>query len=410
MVEIKCKYEKLVPLGKLKPHPKNPHIHSPEQIDRLAKLIQYQGVRHPIIISKRSGLIVAGHGRLEALKRLKIKEAPVDVQKFENQAQEYAFIVSDNAIGKDEWAALNNEDISAYVKDFEDFDIGLLGIKDFNIEMPFEGGQTDEDAVPEVAESFVKTGELWQLGNHRLLCGDSTKIEDVERLMGGEKADMVFTDPPYGISYENTKGAIMGDGSLDVFEKACGLIKDFSKESSHVYIFFGIQLACESLAILNKNFKQYNILVMPITHQNKPGPPGYFNSNYEVCYFTQIGQPKKHIRGQGSVSESTMNDSRYEGDGKLERYRALGDQIITEHNLKTVHPTEKKVSGIEFYIKISSLPNNVILDLFGGSGSTMIASEKINRSSRIMELDPHYCSVIINRWQDFTGKEAVKIG
>lgn len=391
-------------LDLLQKNPKNPNKHPPEQIKLLAKIMKHQGWRSPVVVSNRSGFIIKGHGRLEAAKLNKWDKAPVDLQDYASEADEYADMVADNKI-----AELADTDMSMVLQDVldlgPDFDFDLLGIPDFKLPEDF-APQCDEDEVPEHVEPRTKPGDKYALGNHVLMCGDSTLVHNIEALMDGEKADMVFTDPPYGIDYKNTKGAIMGDGSLDVFRDSIALLPSYSKEATHAYIFFGVQLAQESLALLNNIFKQFNILVMPITHQNKPGPEGYFNSNYELCYFTNLNGVKRHYSGVLEVSETTTNDARYKGDGFLQRYRALGDEIITEHNLKTVHPTQKKVSGIEFYIKISSKESESVLDLFGGSGSTLIACEKTNRKCFMMELDPHYCDVIVARWEKYTGKKA----
>lgn len=146
MPQIECSYKELMPIHKLQPHPKNPHIHSPEQIQRLAKLIDYQGIRHPIIISKRSGFIVAGHGRLEALKKLNADKVPVDYQEFENEAQEYAFIVSDNAIGKDEWSVLDFGEINKYITELgPDLDLENLGLKNFHIDLNENSPESDQE-------------------------------------------------------------------------------------------------------------------------------------------------------------------------------------------------------------------------------------------------------------------------
>lgn len=150
MTQIKCSYTELVPIHKIQEHPKNPHKHSDEQIERLAKLIDFQGIRHPIIISKRSGFVIAGHGRLMALKRLNIEKVPVDYQDFKNEAQEYSFIVSDNAIGKDEWAILDLGDINKTILDHNiDLDIDMLGIKSFNLKLESEESIESNQETPD---------------------------------------------------------------------------------------------------------------------------------------------------------------------------------------------------------------------------------------------------------------------
>lgn len=155
MIPIKCSYTELVPIHKIQEHPKNPHKHSPEQIERLAKLIDFQGIRHPIIISKRSGFVIAGHGRLMALKKLNVEKVPVDYQDFKNEAQEYSFIVSDNAIGKDEWAILDLGDINQAILDHNiDLDIDMLGIKSFNLKLDAETNNENNQNTDDPESEF----------------------------------------------------------------------------------------------------------------------------------------------------------------------------------------------------------------------------------------------------------------
>jgi len=188
-----------VEIKTLKPHPKNPNKHSKEQIKRLAEIIKYQGFRSPVVVSNRSGYIVAGHGRVEAAIQNGLSKVPVSYQDFTDDEQEYAHMTADNAIA--DWATL---DLSAINKDIielgPDFNIDMLGIKDFEIEPADKYEDKDADAVPEKVEPKAKLGQIYKLGEHRLMCGDSTDKDAVARLMNGEKADMVFTDPPYGIS------------------------------------------------------------------------------------------------------------------------------------------------------------------------------------------------------------------
>ena len=198
-INIYCKYDELVNPKSLKNHPKNRNKHGQDQIDRLAELYQYHGIRHPIIVSKLSGCIVAGHGRKLAALRAGIKEMPVVYQDFESSEAEYAFIQADNAIAL--WAELDLSAINTDLADLgPDFNIDMLGIRDFKLDLNEEvEGHSDPDEVPEDVPTKAKLGDLYLLGNHRLLCGDSTDLATVERLMNGEKADMVFTSPPYNI-------------------------------------------------------------------------------------------------------------------------------------------------------------------------------------------------------------------
>ena len=204
-MEIKCKYDRLVNVDELKAHPKNRNSHSKEQVTRLSKLLRYQGIRAPIVVSNLSGCIVKGHGTLSAIMNNQAKQAPVVFQDFTDEAQEYAFVQSDNAIAS--WSELDLSGINMDIGTFgPEFDLEHLGIKDFKIEVADHIPPVDPDDVPETPmKPKTKLGDLWTLGKHRLLCGDSTSVDAVERLMGGEKADMVFTDPPYGINEETDR-------------------------------------------------------------------------------------------------------------------------------------------------------------------------------------------------------------
>ena len=218
---IDCSYDELVAIDELKPHPKNNNRHSIEQIHRLAKIILYQDMRSPIVVSKRSGFIVKGHCRLEALKEIEWEKAPVNYQDYESEAQEYADMTADNELAR--WAEL---DVHKLHIDLEgmDIDLDMLGLENFSF-LKDEKKEDKEDDVPEVKHDPVtKRGDIWLLGDHRVMCGDSTMIDDVEKLMNGEKADMVFTDPPYGMNAVSKSGVltksykkdILNDDSVDV--------------------------------------------------------------------------------------------------------------------------------------------------------------------------------------------------
>ena len=203
-MQIHCKFDEMVDPKKLKHHPSNRNKHSADQINRLVKLYQGHGIRHPIIVSKQSGFIVAGHARKQAAHQAKMKEFPVVYQDFESPDLEYAFIQSDNSIAL--WAELDLAGINSDLPDLgPDFDIDLLGIKDFVIE-PLDKlePQCDEDEIPDTTETRCKSGDIWKLGAHRLMCGDSTSITDVEKLMGGEKPLLMVTDPPYGVKLDQS--------------------------------------------------------------------------------------------------------------------------------------------------------------------------------------------------------------
>jgi len=212
-VNIDCAYDELVPLKKLKPHPKNSNKHSHEQIVRLAEIIEYQGMRSPIVVSKLSGYITKGHGRLAALKRLGLEKAPVNYQDYTDEAQEFTDLTADNEIAR--WAELDMEKIIENADLLEGMDLNMLGIQDLDIpefeDIMGERKEKERQAAEEESEeevpvlrskSKVRKGDVWLLGKHRLMCGDSTKREDVLTMMDGKLADLIVTDPPYNVAYE----------------------------------------------------------------------------------------------------------------------------------------------------------------------------------------------------------------
>jgi DNA modification methylase len=389
---IQAKEIQLVDIDSLVLNPKNNNKHPKEQIERLAKLIQYQGFRNPVVVSKRTGFVLAGHGRIEAAKIAGLKEIPTMFQEFDNEAQEYAYLTSDNAIAS--WAELDLSAVNTDMLDLgPDFDIDMLGIKDFVIE-PIEKfePQSDEDDVPEVVHPITRKGDIWLLGNHRLMCGDSTMIDDVEKLMNGEKADMVFTDPPYKIQ---TKGGTKSDlsQSLKKQGESIEFIADFDpadflnvlpivfNKNMNCYVFCNKELLPDYLLWARDSGYSFNVLIwkkpnaIPIGDSHRP------DIEYLILF-------RKNAIWNNGLKE--VNYSRC-----LEFGREKG-----------LHPTMKPVELIENEIKISSNIKSPVVDFFNGSGSTMIACEKTGRRYFGIELAEKYCDVTIKRWEQFTGKKA----
>lgn len=387
-MNIHCKYDELIDPRTLKDHPKNRNKHSADQIERLAKLYSYHGVRHPIIVSNKSHCIVAGHGRKLAAIKAGIKEMPVVFQDFDTTEAEYAFIQADNAIAL--WAEL---DLSAINMDIGDlgpnFDIDLLGIKDFVIE-PADKFQGDEDAVPEVKESICKLGDLWVLGNHRLLCGDSTVKENIDRLMNGEKADMVFTDPPYGMNLE-TDYTKLPTGNAN--SKREGLVNRRHK----------------SVIGDNKPFDPAHLLEMPVDEVFIWGGD-YFaqrlpDTGSWICW-DKTGGTDSLQEMFGSAFELCWSKQKHKRRIARVVWKGVCGHIKKDDGDQKVHPTMKPVKLAEWFFNHWGKETKLVWDGYLGSGSTLIACEKTQRKCYGMEIDPHYCDVIIKRWETYTGKKA----
>jgi DNA modification methylase len=371
-------------------HPKNRNIHTDEQIKRLIEILEYQGWRHPIKVSRRSGCVVSGHGRLLAAIQMGW-EVPVSYQDYESDEQEYADLVADNAIAS--WAQLDLSGINGDLADLgPEFEIDLLGIKDFTIEFADKEGLSDEDEVPEHVEPQAKLGDLYQLGNHRLLCGDSTSIDAVERLMGGAKADMVFTDPPYGMNLETNYSSLKGS-TKSMSTKADGNYKpiisdDKNFDPSCIFIPF---LYCKEIFTWGADYYSERI-------------PEKNNGSWVVW--------DKCTRKDGVVVGDSMVGSNFElcwskSKHKRELARIMHKGLCSVENDKRQHPTQKPVKLAEWFFDNWGEGLINIVDLFGGSGSTLIACEKTSRQCFMMEIDPHYIDVIIARWEKFTGQKAL---
>lgn len=385
-MKFECAYDELVALNKLVEHPRNANKHPERQIDLLAKIIDYQGQRAPIVVSNRSGFIVKGHGRLEALKRLGWDQAAVDFQDYESEAQEFADLIADNKIA--ELAQHDDNMMIDGIKELDIKDFELLGLDGFDLpDAPFEA-QSDEDEIPENVDTRVKPGDIWQLGKHRLMCGDSTNIQAVEALMDGAKADMVYTDPPYGIDEEtdrafasrtrkakgNTFSKILGDDSIDTALAAFSICDSLSK----------------TVCYWGGNYYAHKIPASP-------------------CWIVWDKRVDENQRNMNSDCELAYVKHPSKKSVRIFRHLWKGMIKGSEHGQGRNHPTQKPIALAEWCFNELAEKAKTILDLFGGSGSTLIACEKTRRQCFMMELDPHYCDVILSRWEKYTGKTAKRL-
>jgi DNA modification methylase len=378
------------PLARLRPYERNARTHSPEQVAQIAASIQEFGFTNPILVGEDDG-IIAGHGRLAAAMDLGLTEVPVIVLGHLTAEQRRAYVLADNKLALN--AGWDEELLRLELADLQlaEFDLSLLGWSDDELadllpnveELPPE--DADADAVPEPpAEPITKPGDVWLLGKHRVLCGDSTVITDVERLMAGGKADMVFTDPPYGVEYQSnmrTKSqkfdVLVND---DQFLDIAPIVEAYS--TGWVFIWTSWKVQTKWIKLFDGFGYPTNIVIW-----HKPGGgigdlKRTFSSDYEVALVWHRGA---ELCGKRIGSVWTINK-----DGAT----------------TYVHPTQKPVALPEEALDKTTDRNALVLDLFGGSGSTLIACEKTGRQSRLMELDPRYCDVIVKRWQQFTGKTA----
>jgi hypothetical protein len=394
-LKVQCAHDALVNIKDLKPHPKNRNEHPKDQLERLAKILEYQGWRYPIKVSNQSGFITSGHGRLAAAKINKWKEVPVDYQDYESDEQEYADVQSDNAIAS--WAELNISGINADIELLgPDFDIDLLGIKNFVIEPADKDPGCDEDEVPHHVEPKTKLGDIYQLGRHRLMCGDSTSIDAVEKLMP-DRSDITFTSPPYNagrFGYDGGKDKYKGEGDDKDQDEYFKFLTEFVNIAlmKTNYVFFNNQFLSGNRHALAKFFGHYAESVKDVFPWIKnTAPPnvnkGVFTNRFEFFLCLEMGNKKKGFP--------------VEWQGKYHNV-IEGHTAAKENVTKGTHSATMPVYVLPFV--------DTIYEPFGGSGSTLIACEKTNRKCFMMELDPHYCDVIVARWEKYTGQKAELIG
>ncbi len=407
--KIKCAFDELVELHKLIPNPRNPNKHPEKQIKMLAKIIDYQGQRSPIIVSTRSGFITKGHGRLEAIQSLKWEKAAVDFQDYASEAEEHADMIADNKIAE---LAENDPNIinSLALEMPEGFDMDLLGIPDFELIGVEQLPQCDEDAVPEQVPTVSVLGDLYELGEHRLLCGDSTSIDAVEKLMNGEKADITFSSPPYNLGNNAKLRGYNGDGDDTVYnEKSDHKSQDEYLSFMSMWtmlamkfsttVFCNVQLlAGNKLAIPKYWMAFHDKLIDVMVWDKEHAPPQMaarvLNSVWEFIFIlTDENEPKRSIK-TGESWRGTI-DNIY----RLNPNRGTKDESAKNHG--AVFP----VAFAQYFVEKFS--DKSVLELFGGSGSTLIACEKTNRKCFMMELDPHYVDVIVSRYCKYTGKTKV---
>lgn len=398
-----------VEVEKLIPYARNSRTHSDEQVAQICGSIKEFGFTNPVLIDGE-GVIIAGHGRTIAAQRLNMKEVPCLRLDYLTEAQKKAYVIADNKLAlnagwDDEMLALELGDLKEL-----DFDLSLTGFDDDELnkllaEAVNEGLVDEDDAPLPPDEPISKLGDVWQLGSHRVMCGDSTSIDAVDKLMEGQKADMVFTDPPYGMSYGG--GRAKGDHALNknggVLIKAHGMIKGDDLEGENL-----ISLVRDAIATCIASSKQgaaYYICFTWRTYSEFEEAIELGGASVANCIVwdkKSIGLGNANYRPQHEFIFYVKGGAWYGDKGQSDVwYMSRG--ATGEY----VHPTQKPVELVEKAISNSSKPGDLVLDVFGGSGSTLIACEKTSRHCRLVDLDPKYVDVMVKRWQDYTGKQAI---
>jgi len=389
------------PTAKLLPYARNARTHSQAQVGQIAASIKEFGFTNPILAGA-DGVIVAGHGRLAAAQHLGLESVPVIVLDHLSATQRRALVLADNRIAAN--AGWDEELLKLEIAELDeaDFNLELMGFGDEELERLLNGdgdttGLTEDDAVPDVPTDPVsKTGDVWVLGQHRLLCGDSTVLSDVERLMNGQLADMAFTDPPYNVDYGNNAkdkmrgkdrrimNDALGDGFYKFLYDACVNLLLVTKGACYVCM-SSSELHTLQKAWLDAGGK-WSTFVIWAKNTFTLGRADYQRQYEPILYGWKEGA--KHFWCGDRDQSDIWN--------------------YKKPHVNDLHPTMKPVELVERAIKNSSKTRDIVIDLFGGSGTTLIACEKTNRQARLMEMDPKYVDVIVKRWEDYTGLKATR--
>ena len=393
-IAVYCAHDKIVETDALVGNPRNPNTHPKDQIAALAKIINRQGWRHPIVVSKRSGFVVKGHGRLLAAKELGAKFVPVDYQDYESEASEYADLMADNKIQEfSELDAKLSAEILMDIKNSGDIELEMAAFTEDALEALLAESEKDtvkDDGFDLTAAlenaAFVKRGDVWTVGRHKLMCGDATAADDVNTLMGDTKANIILTDPPYGVSFKSSSGLTIQNDSMKNEEFYNFLLASFKNMADHLesggsaYVFHA---DTEGLnfrrAFVDAGFHLAGCCIW-VKDSLVLGRSDYQWQHEPVLYgFMQNG---KH-RWYSDRKQTTIWN-------------------FAKPKRNSNHPTSKPLDLLSYPIGNSTQANAVVIDTFGGSGSTLMACEQMNRVCYMMEIDEKYASVILRRYVEDT--------
>lgn len=428
-IPVHCAFDEILDIEQLKPNPKNPNQHSEEQITLLSKMIRVQGWRAPITISTRSGLVVRGHGRLLAAQQAGCTQVPVDYQSYADEESELADLVADNRIA--ELAQMDAQMLADIFHNLSNIDLELTGftedaLKNILVNVEQIDVEAADKKIPKAeCKPFSKIGDVWQIGRHRLICGDSTKPATYKKLMmQGEHAQMILTDPPYNVDYEGSAGKIqndcMGNEQFRQFLLAMyQCVAAVACEGAAIYVFYsdketfafrqgledaGFQLK-QCLIWVKNTFvlgrQDYQWRHEPILYGWKAGGAHYFTEARNLSTVLDTEKPEFDAMEREELVEYV--EMFYDMLNEVQTSTLYCDKPARNAE----HPTMKPTALIAKLIENSSKKDWIVLDSFGGAGSTLVACEAEGRIARLIEIEPKFCDVIVKRYLQLTGKQDV---
>jgi DNA modification methylase len=410
----------MLPVGGLKPYPGNARTHSRRQLRQIADSIKRFGFTNPVLISDE-GEIVAGHGRVLAARELGLQTVPTLRLSHLSAEERRAYVLADNKLALNAGWDIEILSIELQTLIDLDFDVTLTGFSLAEVDLTLDqaraqattGVDAPEDAVPALADAAItRTGDVWLLGEHRLLCGDSRSSADLDRLMGTERADLIFTDPPYNVPIDGHVGGLgairhrefafasgeMTSAQFEAFLKlTLGNAAASAKDGAIAFVCMDWRHMRELLQAGEAVFTELKNLC--VWNKSNGGMGSFYRSKHELVFVFKVGSaPHTNSFGLGETGRYRTNVWDYAGISSLGAHRAAE---------LSMHPTVKPVALIADAIKDCSRRGEIVLDVFGGSGSTLIAAQSSGRRARLLEYDPLYCDTTVRRWQLYTGKRAV---
>lgn len=406
----------------LKPYASNARTHSKRQLNQIAKSIERFGFTNPVLVADDLG-IIAGHGRVAAAKQLGIKTVPTLTLSHLNETERRAYVLADNKLALN--AGWDREMLAIELQGLvdADFDVELTGFSiaevDFTIQSARAADPTSDDAPEDRLPSLggpavTRAGDIWQLGRHRLLCGDARSRDDIQTLMAGECADMVFTDPPYNVEIDGNVcglGAIkhrefaMASGEMTAQEfttfltESLGAMSAVMRDGAIAFVCMDWRHMEEVLAAGREAFSELKNLI--VWNKTNGGMGTFYRSKHELIFaFKKGAGVHTNSFGLGETGRYRTNVWDYAGISSIGASRS--EELA-------MHPTVKPVALVADAILDCSRRGEIILDAFGGSGTTLIAAENTGRLARLIEYDPLYCDTIIRRWEALTGKQATHL-